>query len=103
MSDDPRLPQVIYVDEIDSTNNYAAQLLREDYPAGTAVLAEFQTKGRGRYQRDFDVFCPPQRHRLVAGTDARRSRGAQGARLGSGRRTMRTQCGTRSEGLYVDG
>jgi BirA family biotin operon repressor/biotin-[acetyl-CoA-carboxylase] ligase len=38
---------------IDSTNVYAARLAREDAPEGTLVLAERQTRGRGRLGRSW--------------------------------------------------
>ena len=39
----------IQLTEIDSTNNYAAQLVKENLVnEGTAVIAEFQTQGKGR-------------------------------------------------------
>lgn len=39
----------IQLNVVDSTNNYAAQMLKENLVSeGTVVLAEFQTKGKGR-------------------------------------------------------
>ncbi len=37
--------------EVDSTNTYAARLAAEDAPEGTVVVAESQTRGRGRLGR----------------------------------------------------
>jgi BirA family biotin operon repressor/biotin-[acetyl-CoA-carboxylase] ligase len=37
--------------EVDSTNRLALQLAREGAPEGTVILADSQTKGRGRLQR----------------------------------------------------
>lgn len=46
-------PQVIWVDEIDSTNRHAKDLLEEGSPEGTIVLARTQTAGRGRKGREW--------------------------------------------------
>ncbi|MDR0332184.1 MAG: biotin--[acetyl-CoA-carboxylase] ligase [Dysgonamonadaceae bacterium] len=44
-----QLNEIIRLDEIDSTNNYLKQLVREQLLAeGTVVIAEFQTGGRGQ-------------------------------------------------------
>jgi BirA family biotin operon repressor/biotin-[acetyl-CoA-carboxylase] ligase len=48
---------------IDSTNVYAARLAREDTPEGTLVLAERQTRGRGRLGRSW---VSPARMNLYA-------------------------------------
>jgi len=40
-----------FLPEVDSTNRLALQLAREGAPEGTVVLADRQTKGRGRLQR----------------------------------------------------
>jgi BirA family biotin operon repressor/biotin-[acetyl-CoA-carboxylase] ligase len=45
--------KLIVLDEIDSTNNYAKQLARENAENGTAVVADYQTAGRGRLGRSF--------------------------------------------------
>jgi BirA family biotin operon repressor/biotin-[acetyl-CoA-carboxylase] ligase len=45
--------EVHYFDEIDSTNREAFELARKGSPAGTAVVAEKQTAGRGRLGRSF--------------------------------------------------
>ncbi|MEN6390834.1 MAG: biotin--[acetyl-CoA-carboxylase] ligase [Syntrophomonas sp.] len=42
-----------YLQEIDSTNNYAKQLAAKGYPEGTLVIAERQTAGRGRRGRQW--------------------------------------------------
>ena len=44
-------------EEIDSTNDRAVALARDGAPNGTVVLAELQTKGRGRLGRRW--FAPP--------------------------------------------
>ena len=40
-------------DEIDSTNTYAKQLAVEGAEHGTVILADYQTAGRGRMNREF--------------------------------------------------
>lgn len=45
--------KIIYFDEIDSTNTYAKQLAISDAEHGTVVVADCQTKGRGRFSRAF--------------------------------------------------
>lgn len=42
----------IYLEEVDSTNDYLHRHIRE-YPDGTAVMADIQTKGRGRRGHDW--------------------------------------------------
>lgn len=42
-----------YLQEVDSTNNYAKMLAADGYPEGTAVVAEQQTAGRGRRGRSW--------------------------------------------------
>ena len=43
-----------HLSEIDSTNNYALNLLSKSTPAeGTTISADFQTHGRGQYGRDW--------------------------------------------------
>lgn len=49
--------QLVHLDETDSTNRLAFDLGREGAPAGTTVVAESQTAGRGRLGRRF--FSPP--------------------------------------------
>jgi len=46
-----------YVEEVESTQNLAASLVREGAPDGLLVLAEQQTSGRGRFGRPW--FSPP--------------------------------------------
>jgi BirA family biotin operon repressor/biotin-[acetyl-CoA-carboxylase] ligase len=43
--------EILYFDEIDSTNTFAKQLAENGKPEGTLVIAEFQTNGRGRMDR----------------------------------------------------
>lgn len=44
---------IIWLDNIDSTNNYAKKLADEGAPHGTVVLTEYQTGGRGRLGKTF--------------------------------------------------
>lgn len=44
---------VIHLQETDSTNNYAKQLAADGAPAGTIVLADRQTAGKGRLGKSF--------------------------------------------------
>jgi len=43
--------KIIYCDTVDSTNTYAKKLVKENIEEGTVVIAEVQTKGRGRKSR----------------------------------------------------
>ncbi len=45
---------LICLDSVDSTNNYAKQLANEGAPGGTVVVADQQTGGRGRMGNAFD-------------------------------------------------
>ena len=46
--------RVIYLDEVDSTNNYAKELLMEENTSGPiAIIANSQTCGRGRLGKSF--------------------------------------------------
>lgn len=49
--------EIIHVDEVDSTNRMAKDLAIKGTPEGTLVIAERQTRGRGRMDRDW--FSPP--------------------------------------------
>lgn len=42
-----------FLAEVDSTNAFAAELARNDAPEGTVVVADTQTAGRGRLQRQW--------------------------------------------------
>lgn len=44
---------VVFFDEVDSTNQVAKQLAAQGAAAGTVVVAEAQGKGRGRLERSF--------------------------------------------------
>lgn len=44
---------IIFLNETDSTNNYARSLAAQGYPHGTAVIADFQNGGKGRRGRSF--------------------------------------------------
>jgi BirA family biotin operon repressor/biotin-[acetyl-CoA-carboxylase] ligase len=52
--------EIHWHDEIGSTNDAAHELARAGAPHGTVVVAECQTKGRGRHGRVF--FSPPYRN-----------------------------------------
>ena len=52
--------EILYFEELDSTNRVAFEQARDGAVAGTAVIAEHQTAGRGRLGRSF--FSPPRRN-----------------------------------------
>jgi len=52
--------EVHYLEEVDSTNRVAFELARDGALAGTTVIAEHQTAGRGRLGRSF--FSPAYRN-----------------------------------------
>jgi BirA family biotin operon repressor/biotin-[acetyl-CoA-carboxylase] ligase len=52
--------QIEHFEETDSTNQVAFELGRQGAPAGTTVIAESQTAGRGRLGRSF--FSPPHQN-----------------------------------------
>lgn len=56
--------KIYYYDVTESTNNVADQLARDGAPEGTLVLAEYQTKGRGRMEREW--FSPKGRNILMS-------------------------------------
>lgn len=41
----------IHLSSVDSTNNYASHLLSKDVEEGTVIIADYQTQGRGQYDR----------------------------------------------------
>lgn len=45
--------EILYFDELDSTNTYAKRLALEGAAGGTVVIADCQTAGRGRMNRSF--------------------------------------------------
>ena len=45
---------VVYLNRIDSTNNYAKKIALEGCEEGTLVVADYQTCGRGRLGRDWN-------------------------------------------------
>lgn len=49
-----RLERVTVLESVDSTNNYARELAEKGAPGGTIVIANHQTRGRGRLGRGFD-------------------------------------------------
>jgi len=52
--------KVIFLTSIDSTNTHATKLAENDSPHGTLIIADSQTKGRGRLGRDW--FSPPKKN-----------------------------------------
>lgn len=48
-----KITKIYHYDTIDSTNEQAKRLAREGAPHGTVVLADTQTKGKGRLERSF--------------------------------------------------
>ena len=48
-----RMENVIVLKDVDSTNKYLKGLASDDAPAGTVVIADHQTAGRGRLGRSF--------------------------------------------------
>ena len=57
LSKDSRVTQVICLDEVDSTNNYAKKFAAINAPHGTLIAANHQTSGRGRFGHSFE--SPP--------------------------------------------
>ncbi len=51
--------EILIFSSLDSTNRHAHRLAESNYPEGTIVLAEEQTKGRGRKSKSW--FSPPQK------------------------------------------
>jgi len=45
--------EIIYLDSVDSTNNYGKNLASKGFDDGTVIVAEEQTKGRGRLGREW--------------------------------------------------
>ncbi len=45
---------LIHLEEVDSTNNYAKKIANDNCPHGTVVIAEKQTLGRGRVGRTWE-------------------------------------------------
>lgn len=45
--------EIIHADELSSTNDYAKALAQKPFLEGTAVICEFQNKGRGRIGREW--------------------------------------------------
>jgi BirA family biotin operon repressor/biotin-[acetyl-CoA-carboxylase] ligase len=48
--------ELVHFNEIDSTNNYAKKIANEGCHHGTIVVADRQTKGRGRVGREWESF-----------------------------------------------
>jgi len=46
--------RIYYLHEVDSTNRIAAELARAGEPHGTLVVTDYQTKGRGRWNRTWE-------------------------------------------------
>lgn len=53
-----------YYDEVPSTNDLALELAANGEPEGAAVIAEHQTKGRGRFGRNW--FSPPGKNLILS-------------------------------------
>ncbi len=45
--------KIVYLKTVDSTNNYAKKLIKNEYLEGTVIISEIQTKGRGRKNREW--------------------------------------------------
>lgn len=45
--------EIIFVESVDSTNNYAKKMAEEKFQDGTVIIAEEQTNGRGRLGREW--------------------------------------------------
>ena len=45
--------EMVFLPEVDSTNTYAKKIALEGAKSGTAVIADYQTAGRGRMERTF--------------------------------------------------
>ncbi len=45
--------RILHYDTLDSTNNLAISFAKEKAAEGTVVVSEFQTKGRGRFNRSW--------------------------------------------------
>ena len=56
--------RMIYFDSVDSTNKFAKKIANEDAPDGTVIVAEEQTGGKGRLDRDF--FSPKSKSILFS-------------------------------------
>lgn len=56
--------RVYYLPEVDSTNRLAADLARQGEPEGTLVVADYQTAGRGRFERRWE--SPPGKDLLFS-------------------------------------
>lgn len=52
-----RAADIVWLREVDSTNEYAKRMAREGAPHGSIYIAELQTKGKGRLSRGW-VSCP---------------------------------------------
>jgi len=51
----PRVAEnIIFLDEIGSTNTYAKDLIKNGAPSGTTIITAIQTAGRGRLGRSWD-------------------------------------------------
>jgi len=51
---------IIFLTSVDSTNTYAIKLAENGSPHGTLIIADTQTKGRGRLGRNW--FSPPKKN-----------------------------------------
>ena len=58
----------IYLESVDSTNNYAKRIAEDGTPSGTLVVADEQTGGKGRRGTEKNrqaFFDPPQFHKTI--------------------------------------
>jgi BirA family biotin operon repressor/biotin-[acetyl-CoA-carboxylase] ligase len=46
--------EIIKLDTVESTQNCAKELAKEGYPSNTLIIADIQTKGRGRFDSSWD-------------------------------------------------
>ena len=54
LKEDTKISQIIYLPEVDSTNNYAKRLALSGAAHGTLIAANHQTSGRGRHGHTFE-------------------------------------------------
>jgi len=45
--------RIVYIDTVASTNDHARALAREGIAEGTVIVSDFQTRGRGRFHRQW--------------------------------------------------
>ena len=79
---------ILYFEELGSTNTYAKELALTDAPEGTVVIADCQTAGRGRMDRSFQTLP----HGAFAAAAAAGAVGAGDSVGGHGRVRRRGAC-----------